>query len=217
MMQRIVCSALFIISYCFTLGQVSPTKPELSNRVNILMGLNQPLLGGFNIEANLFYQRLAFDYSHGISLNLSNNALVGAVAEQGLAVHIPYTTGFGIGYRFNEWFNVRVEPKWHGFELYYEGDKQTADNLITSYNTFSLGLGAYANLRPFKRKDNFLKGIMLAPSIRWWPTLSSSLEEDQLTYTNQNTGTQATHDALEIGVANTPWIINVSLGYSVAF
>ena len=27
--------------------------------------------------------------------------------------HLPWTTGFGIGYRLKEWVNIRVAPKWH--------------------------------------------------------------------------------------------------------
>ena len=44
--------------------------------------------------------------------------------EHGLAVHLPYTTGFGIGYRLKEWVNVRIEPKWHRFEFYYDDETQ---------------------------------------------------------------------------------------------
>ncbi len=191
---------------------------ELSNRVNLLFGLNQPLiLSGFNMEGNVFYGRLAFDYSHGISLDLSNDLLSGDAADQGLTVHIPYSTGFGVGYRFNEWFNLRVEPKWHKFELFYEGDRQSDANRIGSYTTFSLGLGAYVDWRPFKNTPGLLQGIMLSPSVRYWPKLSSSLDDDELTYENRISGSTATHEALEIGLSNTPWIVNVSLGYSISF
>ena len=198
-------------------GQVAKAQNKpLSNRINLLFGLNQPLANGFNIEGNLFYKRFAFDYSHGVSLNFSNQMLAGSEKTQQLAAHLPYTTGFGVGYRFNEWFNLRAEPKWHRFELYYEGDEQIINNRIVAYNTFTLGIGAYFNIRPFKNKNNFLKGIMIAPSVRYWPKISSSLN-DNFTYQNRITGQRETLSAMEVGVANTPWIVNISVGYSFEY
>lgn len=210
--------AILVLLFAFFAGTTqAQERPALSNRANLLFGLNQPLLGGFNVEGNLFYKRLVFDYSHGISLNLGNNAMVGEAARQDLAVHIPYTTGFGIGYRLNEWLNFRVEPKWHRFELYYEGEQQIPENLIRAYNTFTLGLGAYGNIRPFQHKESFLKGFMIAPSVRWWPNVSSSLEDNSFSYENLRTGQSEVHEALSVGLANTPLIVNVSVGYSIEF
>ncbi|MGD1840594.1 MAG: hypothetical protein ACFB0B_06815 [Thermonemataceae bacterium] len=204
------CLCIFI-----SLGIAKAQQP-LETRVNLLFGLSQPLfVDGFNIEGNFFYNRIAFDYSHGVSLDFTGSAITGELADQQLEVHMPYTTGFGIGYRFNEWFNLRLEPKWHRFELYYEGISQESQSPIVAYNTFSLGLGAYINWLPFKRQDNFLKGIMVAPSIRFWPRVSSSLEEDVFTYFNERTNEQVTHNAMEAGVGNTPFIFNVSIGYSL--
>lgn len=200
-----------ILSY--TLSAQSTTEP-LTNSVNLLFGLNQPLIGGFNVEGNVFYKRLAFDYSHGISLNLNEGLVSEEEARQGLVVHIPYTTGFGLGYRFNNWLNLRVEPKWHRFELYYAEDEQVEANQINAYNTFTLGLGLYANLRPFKNQPNALKGIMVAPSVRWWPNVSNNLSNDQFSYENRNTGQTEIHEARNVGLANTPWILNVSIGYA---
>lgn len=207
---------LGFISYCSyqVHAQDAPRKP-LDTRANILFGLTQPLIAkGFNIEGNWFYRRLSFDYSHGVSLDFSGPTVTGAVKEQHLAVHIPYSTGFGIGYRFTEWFNLRLEPKWHQFEIYYDGETQNVGNRIGKYNTFSLGIGAYANWQPFKNKDNALKGIMIAPSIRFWPKLASNLDGDSFAYQNKMTGKQEVHKAMEIGMNNTPLIVNISIGYS---
>ncbi len=186
-------------------------------RAAILFGLNQPLLArGFNIEGNVFYRRLVFDYSHGVSLDFSGSSVSGAMKEQGLAVHMPYTTGLGVGYRFSPWLNARVEPNWHRFELYYDGKEQTATNLVAGYNTFSLGLGLYGTIRPFRKLDNALSGIIVAPSLRYWPTLSSSLSGGKHTYFNRVTDRQETHERMQPGVVATPFIVNVSVGYSVA-
>lgn len=164
------------------------------------------------------YQRLSFDYSHGISLNLNNAGLeAGADKDQRLALHLPWTTGFGVGYRFNNWLNLRVEPKWHKFEVYYDGEAQTAANLIGDYTTFTLGLGLYGNLVPFKNQDNFLKGFTIVPNLRWWPRISSSLDNDQFSYDNKLTEQSEVHTAREIGMGNTPFFVNMSIGYVVTF
>ena len=184
-------------------------------RVNLLFGLNQPILGGFNVEGNFFWKRLAFDYSHGMGLNFSSEMLGGAYEEQGLEAKLPWTTGFGVGYRFNTWLNLRVEPKWHKFEISYADDALDITESITEYITFTLGLGLYANLRPFKNSSsNFLQGIMVAPSVRYWPNIASTLEDDRFSYNNALTGQTETIEALNVGVANTPWIVNISVGYS---
>lgn len=204
-----------LLSFSNSLFSQTKEKEPLDTRVNILFGLTQPLLvQGFNIEGNFFYKRLAFDYSHGVSLDFEGSSVVGELKDQKLTIHVPYTTGFGIGYRFNNWFNLRVEPKWHRFEIYHEGDAQNQNTEIVGYNTFSLGLGAYVNWLPFKRKTNALKGIMVSPSIRYWPRLSSTLENDKFTYTNKNTGNVETHNAMEAGIGNTPVVFNISIGYS---
>lgn len=193
-------------------------RKKLDNRVNLLLGLTQVTLGGFNIEGNVFYKRMVFDYSHGISLDFPNSQLEeGPDKSQDLSIHIPWTTGFGVGYRFTEWLNLRLEPKWHRFEVYYDGQEQTSENLIVGYNTFTLGLGLYTNFLPFKKQTNFLKGIMIAPNVRWWPKLSSTLENNSYEYYNIYTEQTETHNAREIGIANTPFIFNISIGYSVKF
>ena len=199
------------------LSQEKASESFSETRVNLLFGTNQLLLNGFNIEGNLFYKRFVLDYSHGVSLNMDNAFLDEVNQAQNLDVHIPWTTGFGVGYRFNYWLNLRAEPKWHKFELYYAGEAQAPDNLIRSYTTFSMGLGAYANLLPFKNQDNLLKGIMVVPSIRWWPRVSSSLEDDQFTYFNSSLDQNMTHEALEVGFSNTPLVLNISLGYSIGW
>ncbi|MEZ4850850.1 MAG: hypothetical protein R3B93_19975 [Bacteroidia bacterium] len=205
---------LMVFSMSTTFGQ----QKELTNRANLVFGLGQITMQGFNVEGNIFYKRIAFDYSHGVSLNLANDGLEnGADRDQGLSVHIPWTTGFGVGYRFNEWLNLRVEPKWHKFELFYDGQAQIPANLIGDYTTFTLGLGLYGNLRPFKNQDNLLQGIMIVPNVRWWPRVSSSLENNQLTYINRNTDQSTIHEARQIGMGNTPFFANISIGYSVTF
>src|SRR3954470_13770649 len=112
LIYRSILLAMVMMS-AFPMG--AQQQKNFDTRVNILFGLNQIILNGFNVEGNLFYKRLAFDYSHGVSLDFSGNNVSGSIKEQKLAVHMPYTTGFGVGYRFTRWLNVRLEPKWHRF------------------------------------------------------------------------------------------------------
>lgn len=107
--------------------------------------------------------------------------------NQHVAVHEPWTTGFGVGYRIKEWVNVCVEPKWHEFEFYYEGEPQNETSKITSYHTFSLGVGVYFAWQLFKDKDSAMKGLLIAPSVRFWPTVSNS-QSGSFTYQNKITG-----------------------------
>ena len=184
-------------------------------KVNVVFGLTQPIFAkGFNIEGNFIYKRLIFDYSHGVSLDLVGTTVTPDLREQGLAVHMPYTTGFGIGYRLKEWINVRIEPKWHRFEFYYDDETQNNSNQITAYNTMTIGIGVYGHYQPFKNKASFLKGIMISPSIRFWPTISSTLEGNSHNYLNKNTGKSEEIKTLDVGPGFTPFIYNISIGYS---
>lgn len=182
----------------------------------VLFGLTQPLVvSGFNIEANYIHNRLIFDYSHGVSLDFSGSLLPDYLQEQGVVVHMPFSTGFGVGYRFTEWLNLRVEPKWHRFEFYYEGEAQTeANRIAVDANNYSIGLGLYGFFQPFKRKSNGLKGITIAPSIRFWPTVASSFDDDRFSYENTRTDRTEALQSLAAGIGFSPLIVNISVGYA---
>lgn len=212
--QNSTRAMLFILLTLFTFNSQAQDWRK-DKKVNVVFGLTQPLLvKGFNIEGNYIHNRLIFDYSHGMSLDFSETTVTTDLKRQGLAVHMPWTTGFGVGYRIKEWINVRVEPKWHRFEFYYNGESQNAGNQITGNNTFSLGIGIYGNYQPFKNKNNFLKGIMIAPSIRFWPTLNSTLTNDKFNYANKVTNKTEEIRTLDPGIGFTPLIFNISVGYS---
>jgi hypothetical protein len=191
---------------------------QTEKRFNVLFGLSQPLVAhGFNVEFNYIHDRFIFDFSTGVGLTFSGNALPSSLQQQGVEVHMPWTTGFGIGYRFTEWINLRVEPKWHRFEFNYQDGQQLTSNEITSYNTVTLGLGLYGCYLPFKKKTNFLKGIMISPSVRYWPTLSSTLPGNSFSYYNQTTESVQQIKTYGPGIQLSPWIVNISVGYSFPF
>ena len=185
-------------------------------RVNVLFGLTQVVAHGFNIEVNYIHNRFIIDYSHGVALQYQTNAVPDYLKKQDVEVYVPWTTGFGIGYRWTEWLNTRIEPKWHRFEYYYAGDLKTQNEQIASCEAFSLGIGVYGDLLPFKKKDNFLKGIMIAPSVRYWPTLSSHWNGGPCYY-NSHTMQQEKFKTPNAGLGLTPWVVNVSIGYSLGF
>lgn len=204
--------AFMLITYTH-IARAQDWKKE--KKVVVLFGLTQPLFAkGFNIEGNYIHNRFIFDYSHGVSLDFTRETLTTELKDQHLTVHVPWTTGFGIGYRFTNWINLRVEPKWHRFEFYYDGDTQSRGSQITSFNTFSLGLGLYGYFEPFKRQENFLKGITVAPSFRFWPTVNSTLSDDGYSYQNKKTGATEKIETLDPGLGFTPLVINISVGYS---
>ncbi len=210
----------FVIALAITLQMANAQNSDWKNdtKVSVLFGLTQPIFAsGFNIEGNFIHKRLIFDYSHGASLDFDGELVTDELQRQGVAVKVPYTTGFGLGYRIREWVNLRVEPKWHRNEYYYEGETQNEANLIAADNTFSLGLGLYGFYQPFRQQDNFLKGITVNPSVRFWPVVSSSFEDDQFSYINKNTGGPEVLKTLDPGVGFTPWVINLGVGYTFDF
>jgi hypothetical protein len=72
----------------------------------------------------------------------------------------------------------------------------------------------YGFLQPFKKKENALKGVTIAPSIRFWPTVASSFDNDVFQYENSRTGQTEELQSLASGIGLTPLIINVSIGYA---
>lgn len=207
-----VCALLHVTT---AIAQTKPAKPAFlySNRLSVLFGGIQPLLlKGGNVEVNYFTKRMSFDYSHGFSLD---PPVVGAFKDSKLALHIPYSTGFGVGYRFSSFFDVRFEPKLHSWEVYADNAEQIAKNRVASFQTFTLGLGAYYRYMPFKNSTSVaLQGITTNVSVRYWQNVGNSLSNDEFTYANPTTGKNETLKAPNIGFANTPLIINFAVGYT---
>ena len=187
-------------------------------RIAIVAGLVQPvLLGGGNVEVDVYYRRWVFGYSHGFLLNLEGDAVVGDANDQGLAFEVPFTTGASAGFRFLEWLDARVEGKVHRFEVRDEASSQD----LFDYTTVTLGVGVYAQYRPFYHfgvdAAEWLQGWLIVSSVRFWPRIWSSLDDDEIVYDSPTTGQTERHEAAQIGIANTPFIFNISVGYLVRF
>jgi hypothetical protein len=206
--------AVILISIYQSFGQAEQ-KPELlySNKFSVLFGTLQPTaLKGFNIELNYTSKRMIFDYSHGVSLDPPT---VGDFKAQKLALHLPYSTGFGIGYRFTSFFDLRFEPKLHSWEVYHENEVQNAGSKIVDFKTFTLGIGAYYRYMPFRNNDSkVLQGITTSASLRYWQNVGTTLSEDAFSFASKVSNQTETLQAPNIGIANSPVIVNIAIGYT---
>jgi hypothetical protein len=198
----------------FSLIAQAQEVPE-KNRFSLVFGLNQPIvLKGFNAEGNYWMKNWVIDYSHGFNLHVDGKSVADDYERQQVNFKITHSLGLGIGYRFTKALNLRFEPKLHIYETYYEGQDESSGKSIVNFNTYTLGLGAYYRWLPFEKKEGFAKGITIVPSIRYWYKVGSSLPGDQFSYFNTLTNQNEILKAPNIGIANTPWIINVSVGYT---
>jgi hypothetical protein len=187
--------------------------------VSFQLGLIQPLLlGGANVEADFRYGHLVIDYSHGWNLNLEGSAITGEMKRQNVSLRVNYTTGFGIGYSqyvdaARSFFELRFEPKLHRFEAAYNSTDGNVRTAIAQYNTVTLGGGVYWTLAPFTHRKDLLRGLNVSTSFRFWPKVATSLVGNEVSYDNKSTGQREVHRAANIGIADTPFIANVSIGY----
>lgn len=199
----------------FANAQSSTLKKDFlySNKFSVLAGIIQPaVLKGGNVEINYTTKRMMFEYSHGFSLDPSSR---GDYKNQKLSLHLPYSTGFGIGYRINSNLDIRFESKLHSWEVYYKDEEQKAENKIKEYKTYTLGVGIYYRYFPFKNNNSkLLQGITTSTSLRWWQNVGSTLDNNEFSYTNKFSNKTETLKAANIGIGNTPLIFNVAIGYT---
>ena len=185
-----------------------------STSVAVNFGLIQPIvLGGANIEVDFRRGPFVASYSHGWSLDLSGGLITGEQRDQHLRLHVPYTTGVGVGLghhfeRAHLFVDARAELKLHRFEPAVEDASKTTVKLLPAYSTLTLGGGLYATYVP-----SYEYPVDISVSVRYWPNVWSSLEEGGMRYDNPTTQRMETMHAANIGIANTPIVANVSVGY----
>jgi hypothetical protein len=213
-MKNTILIILTTIACTGSFAQRTEKKKLLySNKFSVLFGTLQPAaLSGFNVELNYATKRLMFDYSHGVSLD---PPVVGDFKTQSVVLHLPYSTGFGIGYRFSSFFDIRFEPKLHSWEVYYKDETQNDANKIIGFKTFTLGVGAYYRYMPFKNSDNrFLQGLTTSTSLRYWQNVGTTLRNDEFSYLNKKSNKTEKLKAPNIGIGNSPIIFNIGVGYT---
>ncbi len=219
---RILTSAPLALVSALTLAPIaSPLAAQSSvdpyaDRFSLVGGVSQLLLGGGNIEGTWYTRRLSVAYSHGFNLQLGGSALPQEVQDQQLQLTMPWTTGFGIGYRVTRALDVRVDVKRHRFAMRYD-DQDFAGATIADYQTTTVRIGAYYRYYPFASRSGAARGVVIVPSIRYWPNVSSSLPNDELRYANARTGRNEVHQAAGQGIPGSGGVIaNVSIGYTFA-
>lgn len=207
---------LTILLFLSLTNSFSQQKEFDHNKLSVVFGLNQPIFTkGFNFEVNYWTKKYVIDYSHGFGLEFTDNLVSDEAKEQHLSFKVKHSVGIGFGYRFTKNFNLRLEPKIHTWEMYYDDSFLKSEGKIKSYTTYTLGLGAYYRWTPFEKKDNFMKGITISPSIRWWPNIASSLDNNEYHYYNERTQQNEVHEANKIGLNNSPFFANISIGYTL--
>ncbi|MEL7339297.1 MAG: hypothetical protein AAGM67_02340 [Bacteroidota bacterium] len=218
-MQSIQNWALALMGiFCLQFAQAQQVSQResypYSNRLSVVSGVNQVLLGGGNVELTWYTQRMSFDYSHGFNLQFSGASLPTMDQEQGLALSMPWTTGFGVGYRLTKFFDIRLEPKLHRYDLFFDEQNFSGDP-ITSYTTATLGIGLYYRYYPFRKRDNWLQGLVIVPNARFWPNIWTSLPDNQYSFQAPGSEQIITHEAGRQGIPGTAgFFMNVSIGYT---
>jgi hypothetical protein len=193
-------------------------EPDHAQSVAVNFGLIQPLvLGGGNVEVDYRRGALVVGYSHGWSLDLQGATVVGEPHDQHLRLHLPYSTGLGVGLQHDFTtraviVDARAELKLHRFEPALEDASGSMLHELPAYRTVTVGAGVYATWMPWHRCACSLDGVDASASVRWWPNVWDSLG-DGYPYLNTTTGRMETMHAANIGIANTPLVINVSIGY----
>ncbi len=191
----------------------SSTDPY-ANRFSLVGGLSQLALGGGNVEGTWYTNRLSLAYSHGFNLQLGSGVLGQEAQAQQVQLTMPWTTGFGAGYRVTAAFDVRLEVKQHQFVMRYD-DQDFRGSTIAEYQTTTVGVGAYYRYYPFARATGAARGLVIVPSVRYWPNVSTSLDGDALTYDNARTGRREEHRAATQGFPGSGGVLaNVSVGYT---
>jgi len=176
------------------------TSSGLSRKFSVMAGLSQWLLfRGGNLALEYKLGRLAFELSHGQGLDLNQLggfALSSAERHDETIVRVPWTTGFGVGYRITENLHLSIELKAHHYEV-----RASEGASVVSYTTFSIGPGVFYSIY-------LSKHVFLQPNLRFWPNVASTLAGGSATLTRCD-GTSYTHEAHDFRFFG-----NVNLGYS---
>lgn len=180
----------------------SPPSRGFTTRPSVMAGLGQWIVfGGGNVAVQLKVGRFAFEYSHGQALDydrLGGFAKSSDERDAGVSLFCPWTTGGGMGFQITPSLHALVEVKAHRYELTGADSRETL-----RYTTFSIGPGVFYDLYLYK-------GLFVQPSIRFWPTVASTLAEGKSTVRRAD-GTPYQHESHSLG-----FFANVSLGWTFA-
>ena len=173
------------------------SMPLTAGDVTVLAGISQLMLNGKNLAVEYRTGRFTWEYSHGWGLDyhaLDGAGLTSAEKSQNLKLSSPYTTGFGMGYLLTDNVDVRLEFKQHAYDAQHPAGGKV------DYITRSVGVGLFYR---YQVTEHFI----INPSIRYWPNVYSSLDNDQYEF-DAGDGSTDIHKAKDLGV-----FANVSVGY----
>jgi len=203
MKTKLLVSLLFISTVGITAAQAQRTREPrqfpYSNRLTVLGGLSQPLFfRGGNVAATYFFNRFTLEYSQGIDLDYTGSFLRGDDRDFA-QIKSRYTGGIGLGYRVTKNLDLRVEPyKYSGYNV----KLQTSEGVKElNYATWTVGGGAYYRIYLWK-------GLLIEPSVRYWPEVSTTLEGGEYRY-NDPQGVARVHKNVVPGFFG-----NVSVGWT---
>jgi hypothetical protein len=175
-------------------------QPGLGTEGSVIAGLTQWILfRGGNIGGELKIGRLAFEVSHGQGLDLNQVPGIGLTAAEraaGAHVFVPWTTGFGVGFRVTRDLDVLVEAKAHHYNVTGNDANHQVD-----YTTFSVGPGVFYTLHIYK-------GLFLEPNVRFWPNVASTLKGNRAAIV-QSDGSVYEHQAHDFGL-----FANMNVGWT---
>jgi hypothetical protein len=141
--------------------------PEKRTGFAVMLGMGQWALGGGNVAVQYNIGPLALEYSHGQGVHLSEADFLRNRSEKdaGADVHETWTTGLGVGVLVLHDLRLLLELKANHYEL--EGGDR---NSRLSYTTFTIGPGVFYDI-------HLWNGLFIQPSVRWWPTVHSTMSD----------------------------------------
>jgi hypothetical protein len=214
LMNHVTTRVLFALSaLAFAIparAETAPAVPEArpagssfgyEPHVSAMVGLTQWILfRGGNVALEYKTGRFAFEFSHGQGLDLNQLPGVALTADEraaGVHVYVPWTTGFGVGYRFTENLHVLVELKAHRYDVASRDRSAEVD-----YTTFSIGPSVFYTVYLYK-------GLFLEPNVRFWPNVASTLPANRTSFLDTD-GTVREHKAHDFGL-----FANMNLGWTI--
>jgi hypothetical protein len=176
----------------------SPAEAPAEERTGfaVMLGLGQWALGGGNVAVQYNIGPLALEYSHGQGVHLSEADFLRNPSEKdaGADVHETWTTGLGVGVLVFHDLRLLLELKANHYEL--EGGDR---NSRLGYTTFTIGPGVFYDI-------HLWKGLFIQPSVRWWPTVHSTISDGAALRRADGTQVQITsHDSGVFPNLNVGW------------
>ncbi|MEO1485020.1 MAG: hypothetical protein AAFU57_04690 [Bacteroidota bacterium] len=205
-MKKEILFAFSLLISALTMAQqsdVSSKTLRYSNKFTIGTDLAQPfILGGLNLNGTYTTNRWIFDYSHGIGLEIPDFIKTDEQENLNAHIEIPWTTGPGVGYRWTDNLDTRIDFKAHRTEVNLLNGQQELE-----YTQFTMGPGVYYR---FYLGTN--TGFGLEASARYWFDLGNTqdgLNGDDFQFSDNNDVTQSFDTNINSGVG-----VNVALIYT---